>query len=182
MRLSISFALLLLWQLTLQFLILCSVECTPFGGNFIPLPTLTGQLPDISEIQQTAMNAIDDMTVQSLNLIMGSKSYQIPLPSNQSVHAIEFKGYGNLPPIVLLHGITSCASDYYPLIRQLQTKCSRVVAIDLPGHGKTVSDPNQGLKKLEGLMIESVRSAICTLDTRNCILVGNSLGGFVASR
>ena len=45
---------------------------------------------------------------------------------------MDFDGHGQLPPVVLLHGLSSSAADYYPLIRCLQSQHSRVVALDLP--------------------------------------------------
>lgn len=128
------------------------------------------------------MGAIDRSTVQVLNYVTGSKSFHVPLENNQSVHVLDFKGHGKLPAIVLLHGISSCASDYYPLIRCLQSIHCRVIAIDLPGHGETVAHPSLNLFELEKLMLSSVDTALKELKVGRCILCGNSLGGFVATR
>jgi pimeloyl-ACP methyl ester carboxylesterase len=155
-----------------------SIATTSFGGIGLPLPLST----TAAELQQSALGVMDKMTLYSLNYFAGSSSHHFAMERNQSVHAIEFKGYGDLPTAVLLHGISSCASDYYPLIRHLQMACKAVIAIDLPGHGSTVAAPNQPLKDLEHLMIECVSSVLCEMSPGPCILVGNSLGGFVATR
>jgi pimeloyl-ACP methyl ester carboxylesterase len=102
--------------------------------------------------------------------------------TEQKLHVLNFKGSGTLAPVVLLHGISSCASDYYPLIMFLQTKCSRVIAIDLPGHGKTVVRKDCTLSELENLMIAGVDICLKKLKVGQCTLIGNSLGGFVAAK
>ena len=136
----------------------------------------------MNNIRKDPMGAIDRSTLQVMTYMTNAKSIHLPMENNQSVHVLEFKGEGLLPPIVLLHGISSCASDYYPLIRCLQTSHRRVIAIDLPGHGETIANPSLTLPELEHLMLSSVDTALKALKVGRCVLCGNSLGGFVATR
>ena len=136
----------------------------------------------MNNIRNDPMGAIDRSTLQVMTFMTNAKSIHLPMEKNQSVHVLEFKGEGILPPIVLLHGISSCASDYYPLIRCLQTSHRRVIAIDLPGHGETIANPSLTLPELEQLMLSSVDTALKALKVGRCVLCGNSLGGFVATR
>jgi pimeloyl-ACP methyl ester carboxylesterase len=151
-------------------------------GTFAGAARPAAILESLNLIRNDPMSAIDKITTQSLSYVTGSKSIRIPVYSNQSIHVLDFNGNGDLPPIVLLHGISSRASDYYPLIRCLQSQCSRVIAIDLPGHGETVANPNLSIRELEDLMLTSVSASLKALKIDRCILCGNSLGGFVAAR
>ena len=129
-------------------------------------------------MSQKAIQAIDDLTVKSL-----ACSVYVPMGGYPSLHVLDFPGSQKTgPPLVLLHGISSCAADYYPLIRLLQPHCSRVVAIDLPGHGNSVADPAITLAKLEGLMDKALGMVLKHLKISKCVLLGNSLGGFVACK
>lgn len=67
-------------------------------------------------------------------------------------------------------------------MRSLQYECRRVIAIDLPGHGLSEIDPSMTLDDIEELMVLSVKETIVQLNLNRCILVGNSLGGFIATR
>src|SRR5262245_29896375 len=51
------------------------------------------------------------------------------------VHVYDAPGTGTAPPIVLLHGISSAAAPFAPLIARLRGRARRVIALDLPGHG-----------------------------------------------
>ena len=110
---------------------------------------------------------------------------------NQEIHVLDFKGNGTLPTMILLHGISSCGADYYPLIRHLQVQARRVIAIDLPGHGLSASSLDLTLPELVEVSTKTVERCIEELNLNDdypdypqgkCILLGNSLGGFVASR
>lgn len=50
--------------------------------------------------------------------------------------------------MLILHGISSCGADYYPLVRHLQKHSCRVLALDLPGHGLSVSSLDMSLKEM----------------------------------
>ena len=86
-------------------------------------------------------------------------------------------GEGMLPPIVLLHGLSSAGCHYLQVTRHL-AGTSRVLLPDLPGHGfSDVPKPLNGTSLLAGL-IESLDALI----DRPTILAGNSLGGYTALR
>ena len=48
-------------------------------------------------------------------------------------------GVGHDPPILLLHGVTSNAQIWWRIGRALAAAGYRVIAIDMPGHGRTQS-------------------------------------------
>ncbi|MEZ4463478.1 MAG: alpha/beta fold hydrolase [bacterium] len=59
------------------------------------------------------------------------------------IHALE-AGRGPLPPVLILHGLGSCAADEARLIRALVPRCRAVLALDLPGHGLSTPPPTGG--------------------------------------
>ena len=95
------------------------------------------------------------------------------------VHVLERQGRGPKPPIVLIHGLASCALDYVPLMDQLARRHARVIAPDLPGHGFTPPPAR-------GMTAEAIRAdlapALDSLLDEPSVVFGNSLGGLVAIR
>jgi pimeloyl-ACP methyl ester carboxylesterase len=85
---------------------------------------------------------------------------------------------GDGPPVVLLHGPGESAAKWLRVIPDL-AKTNRVVAPDLPGHGR--SDVNGGQ-----LNADRVRAWLGELIERTCpdrpTLVGHVLGGAIAAR
>jgi hypothetical protein len=51
-------------------------------------------------------------------------------------HVLCCPGRGTYPAAVLVHGVCSCAHDYYPLITRLQKVCKAVFVVDLPGRSR----------------------------------------------
>ncbi|HSN97017.1 MAG TPA: hypothetical protein VLS89_01930, partial [Candidatus Nanopelagicales bacterium] len=58
------------------------------------------------------------------------------------LHAYDAKGAGRLPTMVVLHGISSSAAAFAPLLTRLRPRARRVLAPEAPGHG--FSDPPAG--------------------------------------
>lgn len=95
------------------------------------------------------------------------------------VHRIEVPGRGELPAVLLLHGLTASGADYFPLIRRLRPHVRRIVAVDMPGHG--LSDvPRRGLTA-DG-MHEGLLDALDLASDEPLVLFGSSLGGLAAVR
>lgn len=107
----------------------------------------------------------------------GARSCFIPTFLGR-VHGFELQGHGSLPPVVLLHGLGSCGADFAPMFRRLARHHRRVIAIDLPGHGE--SDAPSTDRSLRSVAT-AVAEAMGELVQEPCILVGNSLGGAIAS-
>lgn len=89
---------------------------------------------------------------------------------------IYFETYGKGPAIVLLHGFLENSSMWKDLIPEL-SKQNKVIAIDLLGHGN--SDCLGYVHSME-LFAETVYAVLKQLKIRKCLLVGHSLGGYVA--
>jgi pimeloyl-ACP methyl ester carboxylesterase len=93
------------------------------------------------------------------------------------VHAYDARGRGDLPTIVLLHGIGSAATPYAAVLMRLRRHARRVVALELPGHGFS-ADPTTLLTP--ELLLGAVSDALIQLVVERFVLVGHSLGGGIA--
>jgi pimeloyl-ACP methyl ester carboxylesterase len=97
------------------------------------------------------------------------------------VHVLSAKGRGTLPPILVLHGLSSAAAHYLPLLQKLRKRCQAVYALDMPGHGASEAPPS-GLCQL-GLRIGLVEAIDQLVERTGPIAIfGNSLGGAAAIR
>lgn len=93
------------------------------------------------------------------------------------VHLLEGEGQGELPPILLLHGLGSCASDFGGLLLRLLPRHRRVLALDLPGHGLSAHPPAElGPRAIA----ERLFQGLDVLSDEPMLVFGNSLGGLVA--
>lgn len=95
------------------------------------------------------------------------------------LHVLELEGQGKLPPVVLMHGITSNGVTLAGLAKKLAPYVSRVLAPDMPAHGFSAV-PKDGLTPRS--MTEGAFDLLDRVATEPVILVGNSMGGIVATR
>ena len=88
---------------------------------------------------------------------------------------IAFIDKGEGPCLVLLHGFTESSGIWKQFIRRLSERF-RVVAVDLPGFGK--SDCLAEGHSMD-LMAEAVKKVLLELEIRKCVMAGHSMGGYV---
>jgi pimeloyl-ACP methyl ester carboxylesterase len=108
----------------------------------------------------------------------GVRSRWIATPAGR-LHVLDARGEGPLPPIVLLHGLSATGADYAPLIRRLLPWTQRILAPDLPGHGRSPAPPSRMDARS---VLAAVGDAADALLDRPAIVFGNSLGGAAAIR
>jgi len=96
---------------------------------------------------------------------------------------IDFKGKkiychvsGKGPVIVLLHGFLESGEIWKNFARRLSDSF-QVITIDLPGHGN--SEQTGPVQSMDD-MAEAVRRVLKTLEIKSCLVVGHSMGGYVA--
>lgn len=82
------------------------------------------------------------------------------------------------PAVVLIHGAGMDHTVWHYLARYLAHRGWRVLALDLPGHGRSAG-PNLGSVEE---MAEWVRAFLEAAGVENFCLVGHSLGGLIALR
>ena len=94
--------------------------------------------------------------------------------------ALNVETSGNGPAIVLLHGFTGSTETWHHLRSELE-KSRQVVAIDLPGHGKSSSPmrPDRyGLNRLS----DDLERVLDALEIDAAVIAGYSMGGRAALR
>ncbi|PCJ89668.1 MAG: alpha/beta hydrolase [Flavobacteriales bacterium] len=89
---------------------------------------------------------------------------------------IHFTDKGSGSCIVFLHGFLESLEIWDDYSDKLSEKF-RVVCIDLPGHGKS---GNIGNEHSIELMADCVRVVLDELKIKKCVLIGHSMGGYVA--
>jgi pimeloyl-ACP methyl ester carboxylesterase len=88
-----------------------------------------------------------------------------------SLHVI---ARGDGPPVVFAHGVTLSSRVWAKQFESFPDAGFRAIAFDGRGHGEsTVGDTGHSIENLA----EDVRSILETLDLRNVVLVGHSMGG-----
>jgi len=89
---------------------------------------------------------------------------------------INYTIHGKGRAIVFLHGFLGSSKIWETYIEKYSS-LYKIILIDLPGHGK--SDCYGYIHTME-MMAESVKSVMDSLGLRKYILVGHSMGGYVA--
>jgi len=88
---------------------------------------------------------------------------------------IFYTDQGKGPALVLLHGFLENSSMWEPFVPNLRLS-NRVIAVDLPGHGK--SDNIADVHTVE-IMAETVIAVLDSLNINKARFAGHSMGGYV---
>jgi pimeloyl-ACP methyl ester carboxylesterase len=99
--------------------------------------------------------------------------------SSGRVHVLEAPAHSKgekRPPIVLLHGFSSCGAHYFPVVRHLRRAVGRVVLPDMPAHGLSESPRVPSAKSIERGFLEALDACI----EEPSIVFGLSMGGLAA--
>ncbi len=83
------------------------------------------------------------------------------------------------PTLLFLHGFAA-SKDHWVRLAQALPDSLRLVALDLPGHGDSPFDPDERYDVPR--LVRGVAAAVAALGLEEVIVVGNSLGGLVATR
>lgn len=89
---------------------------------------------------------------------------------------ISFSNSGKGPAIVLIHGFLENATMWKDIAPEL-SKNNNIITVDLLGHGK--SDCLGYVHTME-TFAETIAAVLQHLKIRKCMLIGHSLGGYVA--
>jgi pimeloyl-ACP methyl ester carboxylesterase len=116
--------------------------------------------------------------VEACALALGYRSRFIAT-RDARVRVLERAGKGDLPTVVVLHGLGSQGLDQLPLLQRLVPHVRRIVAPDFPGHG--ASEAPRDERDREAYLAALFDALDATLE-EPAIVFGNSLGGFAAIR
>jgi pimeloyl-ACP methyl ester carboxylesterase len=110
--------------------------------------------------------------IKQLNL-RGYISRHVPTREGQ-LHYLEAKGYGSLPPLLVLHGFSAAGHLYDGVMNRMRPHTRRIFAPDLLGHGLSAM-PRDGLddERLRRSLLDFFDRVI----TEPVLIFGNSLGG-----
>ena len=89
---------------------------------------------------------------------------------------VTFSDDGRGRVVVLIHGFLG-SNEIWETLRSDLIRSYRVICVDLPGHGST---PCFGYVHSMELMAKSVKAVLDHLKLKKYVLVGHSLGGYVA--
>lgn len=93
---------------------------------------------------------------------------------NQYKIAYQVKGQGDV--LVFIHGYTETQAMWAYFVQELSPYFT-IVTLDLPGHGE--SDFWQQTNTMS-LLASCVKAVLDELEIKECLLIGHSLGGYVA--
>jgi pimeloyl-ACP methyl ester carboxylesterase len=92
-----------------------------------------------------------------------------------TLHLYERRGEGSGPPVLLVHGMGGNAAGFLPIAPAMVRASRRVIALELPGHGRSSLEAGQApatiLEAAQG-----VGAALLEVG-EPAVLVGSSLGG-----
>ena len=93
-------------------------------------------------------------------------------------HLYEREGQGQGPPVLLVHGMGGNAAGFLPIVRAVLRASRRVVAIELPGHGRARLAKGQRPATMRecGAAVSLALGEI----GEPAVLVGSSLGGAIS--
>lgn len=93
------------------------------------------------------------------------------------IHMYDVPGNGELPTVVLLHGISASGTSFAPLFMRLRPHVQRILVPDYPDHG--LSDKPTVTLTLDALFAAMEGALDELLGDSPCVVIGNSLGGAV---
>jgi pimeloyl-ACP methyl ester carboxylesterase len=125
---------------------------------------------------QTFAALYDQLAHQSLRL-QGYKSRFVEASTGR-VHLLDARGRGKAPPVVLLHGFTSCGAHFFPIAKRLRSSAERLVLPDMPAHGLSETPRVPTARGLEKGLVEALDVVL----DRPSIVFGLSMGGLAAIR
>lgn len=100
---------------------------------------------------------------------------QVAVVSGQPLHFFSVQGQGKGPPAVLVHGLGGSAGGFSRVFFDLAKRFSRVVAVDLPGHGFSghYAEGDMTVRRQFDMLRDWCRQEV----REPAVVVGNSLGG-----
>jgi len=139
-----------------------------------------------AEMQSLALRGVPDLHLDWLRrlshaafLAQGAESWTGTV-GGRRVHRYAFEGRGQDRPVLLLHGLGGSADSMATLVPPLLPISSRVVLLELPGHGRSPQPAEGPLAVRDYGAVATALVDRLYADYGKVVLVGNSLGGALA--
>lgn len=100
-------------------------------------------------------------------------------PDGMRVHYRD-QGAREGTPVIFIHGSSAQLQTWAPVISRLEDKTYRLISYDQPGHGLTGPHPDDDYS-FAG-MAQALDAVMAATGVQKTVLVGNSMGGWVAWR
>ena len=121
------------------------------------------------------MSDLTDVVATAAIRLLGYRSRWVATDVGR-VHVLHARGGGELPGVAVLHGFSSAAAHYFPLMFGLRKHVKEVSAPDFPAHGLSEIP-----RKLEaGSVRRGLFAALDAMITEPSVIIGNCIGGFAA--
>jgi pimeloyl-ACP methyl ester carboxylesterase len=101
----------------------------------------------------------------------------VTLDVDGPVHVADYGGTADAPVVVCVHGMANSSTGWRPVAERL-TATHRVLAVDLPGHGRS---PVAGRPTSVRTYSQVLTEVLAALGTPDVTLVGHSMGAAVAA-
>ena len=121
------------------------------------------------------MSALLDLVAQARLRVAGFRPQRVPTTFGE-INVLVAKGGGDLPPLIMLHGVSSRGSHYRTLAPGLLRHFSQIVLPDFLGHGASAPPSRWDTPAL----MHSMGEALDALIGDTMLLYGNSMGGYAA--
>jgi pimeloyl-ACP methyl ester carboxylesterase len=117
--------------------------------------------------------APDDGAADVLRAPVSYREHRLDTHDRGTIHVVE-AGSELDPPIVLSHGVTLSVRTWFRQLEELPKEGFRTLAFDHRGHGRSVlGEEGHSLENLA----RDVKAVLESLDLRDAVLVGHSMGG-----
>jgi pimeloyl-ACP methyl ester carboxylesterase len=131
-----------------------------------------------------ALRSVPDLSLDLMDrlahgamLSQGAESWSSTLAGHR-VQRYAFKGTGDGPPMLLLHGLGGAASSMAMLVPGLLPLTSRIELLELPAHGRSEKPHGHPLGARDyGAVVLAALEELHRHSGRKVVLIGNSLGG-----
>lgn len=122
-----------------------------------------------------ALTNLTNQVARTSLQINGYKSRRVTTSAGR-MHVLDARGQGQLPPVVLFHGISSAGFHFLPLLHRLRGRVRHLIAPDMPAHG--FSDPPAVMDP--ETFKDAVLETMDAVDHEPAVVFGNSMGGIAA--
>lgn len=154
------------------------------GRPFNARLRLRGDEPDLlsmlADKDVSGDTSLEDATLALAALGAPSESRLTCTYLSNGAHVHEYAADPGAPTVVLLHALAGNVHNWLPVTTSLRGR-ARLVLVDLPGHGRSASRLPGPPDRISEQVVDWLDEVLSAVGVGECLLVGHSLGGRVAT-